>query len=842
MQSNFRPEGFDVSPVLRSRSVSLSSDAAPSKAAVLSPPPVDPPAAFIAASAASQIVSAELEQNEMIPGDEEDVSVAPGSLTLLNGFLDHLLFHILVSAKSTQLTALRAAIADVLKPRLAKEVVSAADEELGEYMGGGEDEELQEFRGGQEPKGEFDLVRAWKLTRLRCMVYTRLGDLEEEEEDEFIAREGLDEAGGAPRRFSSHAGNITPAAAIFLTSIIEYLGEHALVIAGENARNRLYSARINTSQSHQSEAFQLTVEASDMEKLALNATLGRLWRTWRKRVRGSALSRTVSGESFPRRGMGSRKSSIGNAEDLAVEQPVEEDHEERVDPTTVALPMTDNDVNEIEVPGLWIDTDEVQTMQAVIAQKVRPRSLMVSSTGLLTPTSSTGGSPKTWSAGDSTVSRHNRSRSLPGQTQPVVPSADVDDEPAKGEEFATPSEERRSLETMYEKEENEETEGQMETETPSAPSEIAASDNFLQSGSETNSPKDSGPGLRALDQTTDKHPGESRENPVKKGNDRQEDEADVLEGQGTYERPKLASLPAHRPKRKPSKETTRRENRTTYILENHGVAASYRVDPPPSMQGAGMMRDPVSTTLQQNGGYQDDRYRPSAARHANRSISSGTVPTPHPRQLEPTPEVSTPVAGDMIETADDVPRTSLTTSRHASLSHYSESIGTAISTSDENESAYRSRTPSRATSQAASLSGQHRQNQGDLSPGLDRAAVQRVLVPSVSQVSTTSRRSESISDKRPLTSGSATSTVSTKLKGLISRHPADVDVVPLPPRRRRSSEATRQSSTSDVVVDDKSNLDKLIKSNETLHYTLTPRSMRVMEVSDDARNDENEIY
>jgi hypothetical protein len=45
---------------------------------------------------------------------------------------------------------------------------------------------------------------------------------------------------------------------------------------------------------------------------------------------------------------------------------------------------------------------------------------------------------------------------------------------------------------------------------------------------------------------------------------------------------------------------------------------------------------------------------------------------------------------------------------------------------------------------------------------------------------------------------------------------------------RSSSDASRRSS--DATSDDKSDLDKLIKSNETLRYTLTPRNMREMEV------------
>jgi len=101
--------------------------------------------------------------------------LTPAALSLLNGFLDNILYNILASSKSTQLARIRSAMVDVLKPRLAKEALSAAEEELSE-LGGAEDEQT-EFRGGQEPGGDFDLVRSWKLTRLRCMVYTRLGDM-----------------------------------------------------------------------------------------------------------------------------------------------------------------------------------------------------------------------------------------------------------------------------------------------------------------------------------------------------------------------------------------------------------------------------------------------------------------------------------------------------------------------------------------------------------------------------------------------------------------------------------------------------------------------------------------
>ncbi|RMJ23273.1 hypothetical protein PHISP_05851 [Aspergillus sp. HF37] len=226
-------ESLDMASVPRSRSTSISSDSQLSRINLVSPPSVDPKPAFIASSAASQIITTDQEFNtaDFVAEDESTGSAAsalvtPTALEALNGFLDHLLFNILAAAKSTRLSCIRPAVADVLKPRLAREVVSVADDELSDYIGGAEDEQF-EFPGGEAPGGDFDLIRSWKLTRLRSMVYTRLGDMEEDDEDEYIAQERLGESEGASRRFSSHVGNITPAAAIFLTSIIEYIGEQA---------------------------------------------------------------------------------------------------------------------------------------------------------------------------------------------------------------------------------------------------------------------------------------------------------------------------------------------------------------------------------------------------------------------------------------------------------------------------------------------------------------------------------------------------------------------------------------------------------------------------------------
>lgn len=314
MQRTPRPDGLDLpSPYLR-RNRSLSSDLTPSisGSSLSSPPSVSPDPAYIAASPASQIVSIDRADRgrEWLDGERhgvvvESAVVSAGSLFLANAFLDQLLFSFLASSRSTSIASLRPAILEVLKPRLGKEAVDGADEELQGYFAGGDAEELLAFHNGQEFKGEYNLQSIWRTTRLRCMVYTRLGDMEEVDEEIYLAQEH--EVDGQPR-LSRDLGSVSPAAAIFLTSILEFLGEHVLLIAGEAAHNRMLLRQLPTDDPR-----TVVVEECDMEKIAFNTTLGRLWRSWRKRARSSSLSspRPMS------RGMQRHKSGSLSAGDSA---------------------------------------------------------------------------------------------------------------------------------------------------------------------------------------------------------------------------------------------------------------------------------------------------------------------------------------------------------------------------------------------------------------------------------------------------------------------------------------------------------------------------------------------
>ncbi|KAK3067075.1 hypothetical protein LTS18_001320, partial [Coniosporium uncinatum] len=204
------------------------------------------------------------------------------------------------------------------------------------------------------------------------MVYTRLGDLEDEDEDILLAQ---DETLGMDGVFQNVA-LVSPSAAIFLTSVIEYIAEQTLLTAGQAAYARTAAnnnrATLDGAEDGESSA-GIVVEVYDVEKLALNPSLGRIWRTWRKRIRSPTGARTPSRSRqsmyrSPETVMGPwaetrRRAESVSASSIQSRRPSTSggaeagDHVD--DPETdfwiisaLPLPMTDNDVAEIEVPGL----------------------------------------------------------------------------------------------------------------------------------------------------------------------------------------------------------------------------------------------------------------------------------------------------------------------------------------------------------------------------------------------------------------------------------------------------------------------------------------------------------
>ncbi|OJD29165.1 uncharacterized protein BKCO1_8900018 [Diplodia corticola] len=332
-----------------------------------------PPPAYVAVSAASQIVTDHQNAtllDQLTPEEADNVPAESAlcsevALGLLNGFLDSLLFSVLATGRSRSLTTIRPAVQEVLKPRLAREAMKAADEELSGLLAGDDDEE--ELPSGNDVKWNLEAV--FKRTRLRIMVYTRLGELEDEDEERFLEEDEV----YAEDEEARDAGLVSWAAAIFLTSVIEYIAEQTLIVAGQAAFKRVRTKRrraTQTSVTNETELEELErtiVHDFDMEKVALNSALGRLWRTWKKTNRAPTTPITATGRSSLFSSSfsfnGQRRYSTGNAHDApsaaALAEVPEVEYSERDIASNIPLPMGKNDVDEIEVPGLAETYEEV---------------------------------------------------------------------------------------------------------------------------------------------------------------------------------------------------------------------------------------------------------------------------------------------------------------------------------------------------------------------------------------------------------------------------------------------------------------------------------------------------
>ncbi|KAK2747344.1 hypothetical protein FQN57_002242 [Myotisia sp. PD_48] len=797
----------------RGRSTSLSFDrhhALAAKSAILSPPLVNPHPQYVAASPAVQLIAAAngIRMLDVRAEGSGGVSVNHSALYLLNGFLDHILFNILLAAKSTKLIAVRPAVADVLKPRLAKEIVSAADDELNEYMGGTDEEELSNDRGGHDPSGHFELERSWKLTRLRCMVYARLGDMEEEDEEDHLQREGLHENNGRPCRFSNHIGLITPAAAIFLTAILEYIAENALILAGENASIRLGLSREANEEDEDGEMTNtltqtLSVEDVDMEKIALNPTLGRLWRTWRKNIRVPMLSRTLSRESLVRRGRfgtaktSSRQSSIGTVETfdeapfrrVSPGSPVSE-CAEYFDPAEIPLPVTDTDIDEIEIPGF-----KAELRIAMPARSIRPRSLFLLGTDLNSLASSRSNSPNMGGSPPpkSRKGAHLRSHSLPDTVRMIHIRSSPRSHRTVSSTSSSQTSASGTLETMKEDEEVVE---MADAAASSANNEICPRNNRRDSMEPAVSPAVSDHDetvsmVSSIHTSTVDETGNSHEltNPisVSEGNNhfsRICTEEDIYDSSPAFvSSPHLYS-----------------DNNVDSMPQFNSVKKQPELDEQTLTASTDMIPDSKYST-EPGATYHDAIVETAFVAHSPK-------PNNQPR-LTPLRE---------IVVASSEPPAIPQSHRPVASDRVSISEGSETSLPPRNK-------PWNAKSTA---NGKLKHSAPSVSPGIDRAGVQRVAPPTPRD-SSKPRRSESFgshAEKRSIT-GSNTSQVSNKLRGLVGRQASDNST-----HTRGSIDSTRPQLR---IEEPTAALEELLKSGETIHYTLTPRNMREMEDPDSPR-------
>ncbi len=299
------------------------------------------PPSYVSAPEAEKLVYAEIER---------PVEISNGALYLLNGFLDQVLYDILSKSQSITLTAIRAAIPSVLKLRLGRAAVQAGDEELQDYLEEDEFEQIQTTPAVLDPRSEFDVDLAWKLTRLRCMVYAKLGDMEEEDEEDYLEGDDVRDHVSQLNAANKTVDRILPPTAIFLTTVLEFIAEQALCIAAQHARKRHAYLKDTIRDTALSEPVQDTIflEEIDMSGLGKEGPLIRLWRSWKGSVRlgGTAFSRptTPSLMSPIIPDSPTQEWRFPTAPNIP---PIKEESRS-VTPANMPLPMNDNDVEEIE--------------------------------------------------------------------------------------------------------------------------------------------------------------------------------------------------------------------------------------------------------------------------------------------------------------------------------------------------------------------------------------------------------------------------------------------------------------------------------------------------------------
>lgn len=898
MQRNARPNGLDIPSSMFQRNRSESSDRNPSfsGSSLTSPPSVSPDPAYIALSAASQIVNTDRADRGYLEGEGSRVEfdtaiVTPGSVALVNGFLDQLLYSFLACSRSTSIAALRPAIQEVLKPRLAKEAIQGADEELAGYMAGGDAEELLAFHAGQSFRGDYDLNLIWRRTRLRCMVYTRLGDMEEEDEETYLEQEEENTNEGR-RCLHRDMGPISPAAAIFLTSVLEFIGEHAMLLASEAAYSRFQTKGPRPDNP------RAVVEEADMEKLAFNGTLGRLWRSWRKRARSSSLlsPRPASlgrhkTSSFS--DSASRKTSISEGGEAGyfdhAQRPstMESLHKDK-EPVPVPASQTVDLPEEPDFSDSWAETSAAEKANA---NQGRPRSMIhVPKHGSITPTQvpfrllqpnnlAPSGSE------ERQTQRHQRSSSVPTRQtsfgSPVDEAfitprerpdpldrhsdrADAEKElPRLSDDSANvpiPADDNTDVSTMYD--------GTISKTIQATPEEIfhepsRGMSTYTESSLYTDeydhklAPRALKPNKSSVStETVGNGPingllPDSRDGTVSSGESSEGGENNHLAQPRTSDQisdsEENASEGGAFPKRADSHDQENDTGRSGHVgnLANLAMLQGHQLRTYDE-SGKAVKRDiPVLYEAPSN---KDVIYNPDAnVRSSTGPPDEGGLPTPtgaDGQDVEHRPKATPKQSGvppltplqELMEAAHDTsdeassnvpshgtPRSDAYVPAHRSQD--SDSVRT------DNLSAINTNTGQPSTS--ASKSADVRAQPLSVSTGTERAAVQRVS-PATTPLTNGRTSTSSNRDGRPMTASSTTSQMSSKIKGIIGRESADLIRQPMP--RRNSSDGSGSLvngvQRSPRSADKEQDFENLIKSDETVKYTLTPQNMREMEVRD----------
>jgi hypothetical protein len=335
---------------------------------------IRPPPAYVAQSGIAQTLA----------DFHGQVEFSESSRSQLNNFLDWVLYNVLLNARSTGLWAVQPAVTGILH---TDSFTNIAREEVNDLLGSHElsaSGEQDESRQEDTIVDNDDLLRRFRSTRSRIAMYSRLGQVGDDSDDD-------------DRTADHFSGTVSWGVAMFLTALCEAVSDSIIRTAYQIAQKRagLITADGSPIQtSPLSKSTNITVEDNDMAQLATSTLLGQAWRDWRKAIHGAKNGSSLTTDNISLKARSQRDSmtiasstggddhaSFGTAHEMDDHTPTashaddasQDDAEsahgddvpdasypEHVLAANIPLPMIDSqrDIDEIEVPGLARDPSD----------------------------------------------------------------------------------------------------------------------------------------------------------------------------------------------------------------------------------------------------------------------------------------------------------------------------------------------------------------------------------------------------------------------------------------------------------------------------------------------------
>ncbi|CAG8548297.1 159_t:CDS:2, partial [Dentiscutata heterogama] len=149
--------------------------------------------------------------------------ISPEALAIINHFLDEFLYLLVDSSCSLYLENIKLAIFNVLPTHLGKNSIKEADFELKTFLESGNfDKTLEKAVELSDP---YPVQRVFEQFRIKCKYYSTLS------EQNFSINDR--DPSTMPGLHNSDGIYISPSLAIYMTAVLEYVGEHILVLVAK---------------------------------------------------------------------------------------------------------------------------------------------------------------------------------------------------------------------------------------------------------------------------------------------------------------------------------------------------------------------------------------------------------------------------------------------------------------------------------------------------------------------------------------------------------------------------------------------------------------------------------